>query len=37
MHAFHDASAAGKHIAIESTCPRPAALPMGLRLGELDR
>lgn len=26
MHAFHDAAASGRHIAIESTCDRPAAL-----------
>ncbi len=37
MQAFDEASASGKHIPIESRCPRPAALPMGLRLGELDR
>ena len=36
MQAFLDASAAGQHIAIESTCVRPAPLPVGLRAGELD-
>ena len=36
MHAFLDASAAGKHIEVASTCSRPAALPMGLRDGLLD-
>jgi predicted dehydrogenase len=30
MHAFHDSSREGRHIMIESTCVRPAALPMGL-------
>jgi len=37
MQSFLDASAAGKHIAVESTCARPAALPVGLMPGELDR
>jgi predicted dehydrogenase len=36
MHAFHDASDQGRHIDMESTCERPAALPVGLREGELD-
>lgn len=27
MHAFHDASAQGRHVMVESTCERPAALP----------
>lgn len=36
MHAFHDASDQGKHIMLESTCERPAPLPMGLRNGLLD-
>ncbi|MCX6375926.1 MAG: gfo/Idh/MocA family oxidoreductase, partial [Armatimonadetes bacterium] len=36
MHAFHDASREGKHIELESTCERPAALPLGLRHGTLD-
>ncbi len=36
MHAFHDASNKGKHIKLQSTCTRPAPLPMGLRNGELD-
>jgi predicted dehydrogenase len=30
MHAFHDASREGRHIMVESTCERPAALPLGL-------
>lgn len=30
MHAFHDASREGKHIMVESSCARPAALPIGL-------
>jgi predicted dehydrogenase len=36
MHAFHDASAKGKHIELKSTCPRPTALPAGLAKGVLD-
>ncbi|MEI6084644.1 MAG: Gfo/Idh/MocA family oxidoreductase [Verrucomicrobiota bacterium] len=36
MAAFEEASTTGKHININSTCERPAALPVGLALGELD-
>ena len=36
MHAFHDASREGRHIELESTCSRPAALPVGLAHGQLD-
>jgi len=36
MHAFHDASDSGTHVTLESTCERPAALPLGLRQGLLD-
>jgi len=36
MHAFHEASEKGVHIELESTCSRPAALPMGLMPGRLD-
>jgi predicted dehydrogenase len=36
MHAFHDASDAGKHINLESTCVRPQPLPLNLRHGLLD-
>jgi predicted dehydrogenase len=36
MTAFQEASESGKHIDIQSTCTRPAALPLGLRTGELD-
>lgn len=36
MHAFHDSANAGKHVALESTCARPAPLPLGLRHGTLD-
>jgi len=36
MHAFHDASRQNKHVAIESTCDRPASLPVGLAPGTLD-
>ena len=27
MHAIHDASDTDRHVAMESTCSRPAALP----------
>jgi len=36
MLAFEDASIAGQHVAIQSTCAQPAALPVGLKAGELD-
>ncbi len=36
MHAFHDASREGRHIELQSTCARPAPLPLGLRPGTLD-
>ena len=36
MLAFQDASETGRHVEIESTCRRPAPLPLGLRPGELD-
>ncbi len=36
MHAFHDASSMGRHIELESGCPRPEPLPMGLVKGVLD-
>ena len=36
MAAFEEASTTGRHIEINSTCERPAALPVGLQLGELD-
>lgn len=36
MHAFHDASTQGRHVELESTCQRPAMLPLGLQDGELD-
>jgi len=36
MHAFHDASRDGTHVEVESTCQRPAPLPLGLRKGTLD-
>jgi hypothetical protein len=37
MHAFHDASKAGKHVMVQSTVQRPKPLPLGLVNGELDR
>ena len=36
MCAFEESSRSGKHVEIQSTCPRPAALPTGLQAGELD-
>ncbi|HEY3377429.1 MAG TPA: Gfo/Idh/MocA family oxidoreductase [Armatimonadota bacterium] len=36
MHAVHDASNEGKHIELTSGVERPAALPLGLREGQLD-
>jgi predicted dehydrogenase len=36
MLAFEDASKAGRHIELESTCERPAPLPVGLEHGKLD-
>ncbi len=36
MLAFQDASDSGRHVAIKSTCERPAPLPLGLRVGEID-
>ena len=36
MHAFHDASLAGKHCILESDCERPAGLPLDLLPGRLD-
>jgi len=36
MSAFDASSESGRHIELESTCERPAALPTGLSEGELD-
>ncbi|MFZ6030964.1 MAG: Gfo/Idh/MocA family protein [Chloroflexota bacterium] len=36
MHAVHDASQEGRHIALQSTCAQPAALPADLTAGKLD-
>jgi predicted dehydrogenase len=36
MHAIHDASRMGKHIELNSTCARPAAMPMNLLPGAID-
>lgn len=36
MHAFHDSSKEGRHIEMQSTCERPAAMPMNLPAGLLD-
>lgn len=36
MFAYEKSSESGQHIELESTCERPAALPLGLREGLLD-
>jgi predicted dehydrogenase len=36
MHAIHEASDAGRHIEVDSACPQPAGLPLGLAPGMLD-
>jgi predicted dehydrogenase len=36
MHAFHDSSESNTHVQMQSTCERPAPLPVGLREGLLD-
>jgi predicted dehydrogenase len=36
MHAIHDAASAGQRVELASTCDRPAALPLGLRPGQVD-
>jgi len=36
LHAFHDASLAGRHIELQSTCDRPAPLNPHLPVGILD-
>ena len=36
MQALHEASEAGRHVVLESTCARPAPLPTGLKDGTLD-
>jgi len=36
MHGCHDASRQDRHIYVESSCERPAALPVGLKPGTLD-
>ena len=36
MESIHIASAEDRHILLESTCERPAALPVGLEDGEID-
>ena len=36
MHSIHDAASAGQHVDLASTCTRPAALPLGLRPGQVD-
>ncbi len=37
MHAIHEASERGQHVELESSCARPAALPVGLREGTVER
>lgn len=36
MHATLDSSVKGEHVAIASTVERPASLPEGLAVGEID-
>ena len=36
MQAFHDASDAGQHVQMQSSCTQPSGLPMGLSEGQLD-
>ena len=36
MCAFQEASDSDRHVSLESTCERPAPLPLGLRHGEVD-
>lgn len=36
MCTFEDASVKGQHVEVESTCKRPAPLPVGLPAGQLD-
>ncbi len=36
MHAIHNASSEGRHVELDSTCSRPAALPTGLAPYTLD-
>ncbi|HLH74141.1 MAG TPA: Gfo/Idh/MocA family oxidoreductase [Chloroflexota bacterium] len=36
MHAFDEASRAGQHVEIASTCSRPTAMPVGIREGTMD-
>lgn len=36
MHAFHDSATDGKHVEVQSTCERPAPLPINLQEGQLD-
>ncbi len=36
MHACHDASEAGAHVELGSSCERPAPLPTGLLAGQVD-
>ena len=36
MHAIHDASNEGRHVALQSTCERPAGMPLGLRDGQVE-
>lgn len=36
MHAFHNASDAGQHVQVQSSCVQPSGLPIGLPEGVLD-
>jgi predicted dehydrogenase len=36
MHAIHDASKAGRHVMLKTTCKQPKPLPTGLNVGQMD-
>jgi hypothetical protein len=37
MQSFEESSASGRHVEMSTSCERPAALPMGLPPGFLDK
>jgi len=36
MHSIHDSAQSGQQVSLDSTCQRPAPLPLGLEAGQLD-
>lgn len=36
MQAFHESSSEGRHITVESSCERPAPLPLGVNNGQIE-